>query len=162
MDKQEINVTESRGLARLIEGTLGFGYSMYFNLRKWGYDILRIGYNIKDVMGTDYIERVRIRWMPEKKEERFRRRGSMEHERRSSDWKGGSRERDNRFGDGRSNDRRGDSRGGDKRGNSSFGDRRGSDRRFSGGRDSRSFGSRGRDDRGGFKGRDDRRGNRKR
>ncbi|MFH1358865.1 MAG: DEAD/DEAH box helicase [archaeon] len=122
--------------------------------------------NFQNIIGGDfelkqlkapYIERVRIRWMPEKKEERFRRRGSMEHERRSSDWKGGSRERDNRSGDRRSNDRRGDSRGGDRKGNSSFGDRRGSDRRFSGGRDNRSFGSRGRDDRGGFKGRDDRR-----
>ncbi|MAG02963.1 ATP-dependent RNA helicase [Candidatus Pacearchaeota archaeon] len=33
-----------------------------------------------------YIERVRIRWMPERKFERNRRRGSMRHERESGNW----------------------------------------------------------------------------
>jgi len=40
---------------------------------------------------TPFIKRVMIRWMPEKRYERNRRRGSMEHERQSRDFKRGSR-----------------------------------------------------------------------
>jgi superfamily II DNA/RNA helicase len=86
-----------------------------------------------------YIERVRIRWMPEKKEERFARRRSMDHERSSGDWKGGDRRSGSK--DGRSEGHsRGGERGNDRRSFGGSGDRRdnrGGQRSF-GGRDNRS------------------------
>jgi ATP-dependent RNA helicase DeaD len=122
-------------------------------------------YNIKQEK-PPYVERVRIRWMPERRDERNRRRGSMRHERQSSSYRGnrdrgsdGGRRNDRRSSYGRDNrrgnDDRRDSRGGDRR---SYGNRdnRGRDDRRSSGDRRTSYGNRdnrGRDDRG----RDDRR-----
>jgi superfamily II DNA/RNA helicase len=94
-----------------------------------------------------YIERVRIRWMPEKKEERFARRRSMEHERNSGDWKGGSRGSSGGYNRGGSGDSRGPRReGGYQRSGSRDGRSEGNERGGMRGNDRRSFG--GRDSRG--------------
>ena len=85
-------------------------------------------------MKAPFIKRVRIRWMPEKKDERFDRRRSMEHERRSGDFRG---------------PRRDDRRSGGSSGSGSRGPRRDNFR----GRDDRSRGSSGLR----YGGRDDRR-----
>jgi ATP-dependent RNA helicase DeaD len=69
-----------------------------------------------------YLDRVRIRWMPEKRDDRQRRQGSMRHERSGREFNNGNRKRN----------------GGRDR-NRSGGDRRGSNRNRD---DSRGFGSR--------------------
>jgi ATP-dependent RNA helicase DeaD len=94
-------------------------------------------YNIKQEK-PPYIERVRIRWMPERRDERNRRRGSMMHERQSSSYRGN---RDRGSDGGRRNDRR-DSRGSDNRRSYGNRDSRSGDRRSYGNRDSRSGGDR--------------------
>ena len=88
-------------------------------------------YNIKQEE-PPYVERVRIRWMPERRDDRNNRRGSMRHERQSSNYRGnrdrasdgGRRDsgRGRNFGrdDGRSSGRSDDRRGND-RGRSSYG-----------------------------------------
>ena len=83
-------------------------------------------YNIKQEE-PPYVERVRIRWMPERRDDRNSRRGSMRHERQGSNYRGnrdkasdgGRRDasrgrsfgRDDRRSSGRSDDRRGNDRG---------------------------------------------------
>ena len=137
-------------------------------------------YNIKQEE-PPYVERVMIRWMPERRDDRNARRGSMRHERGSSSYgrdsgrasDGGRRDagRGRSFGrndrnsgnDGGSSrygDRNNSGRGGDRRE-----DRRSGDRRDNRGRDDRrssgsSYGGRGRDSRSrdSGRGRDDRRG----
>tara|TARA_Y100000034_G_C6902991_1_gene418132 strand:+ start:899 stop:2437 length:1539 start_codon:yes stop_codon:yes gene_type:complete len=122
-------------------------------------------YNIKQEE-PPHVERVRIRWMPERRDDRNNRRGSMRHERQSSNYRGnrdrasdgGRRDsgrgrnfgRDDRRSSGRSDDRRGNDRGrssygrdsGRGRDNNRGRDNRGGDRRSYGNRDNR-----GRDDR---------------
>jgi len=104
---------------------------------------------------TPYIERIRIRWMPERRQERDRRRGSMRHERQSDDFK----RKDDRGSLGYNKDKRyeGDSR---KRsdGKQSYGGR--DDRKSSGDRSrsnySRDNRSKGRDSGRSYGGRDNR------
>jgi ATP-dependent RNA helicase DeaD len=48
-------------------------------------NVMKGDFNIKKEE-TPYIKRARIRWMPEKKHERLRRRSSMQHERQSRDF----------------------------------------------------------------------------
>ena len=95
-------------------------------------------YNIKQEK-PPYVERVRIRWMPERRDERNRRRGSMRHERQSSSYRGN---RDRGSDGGRRNDRRSSYGRDNRRGNDDRRDSRGGDRRSYGNRDNR-----GRDDR---------------
>ena len=85
-------------------------------------------FNLKELQAP-YLKRVMIRWMPERKQERTRRRSSMRHERESKSWqkehsgRGRSGSRDGRSGEWRKE--RGEERG---------------ERSFSGGRSERSEG----------------------
>jgi len=106
-------------------------------------------------MKAPYIERVRIRWMPEKKDDRFARRNDMRREREGGSFRGPRR--DNRGGSSRGPRRDGFKSGGRK----SFGGRRDGDRRGSGGYNRGSSGDSRGGSRGGFGRRDDRRDDRR-
>ncbi|MBT4135262.1 DEAD/DEAH box helicase [archaeon] len=126
-------------------------YDNFSNLRQGDFNIV--------LEETPYVQRVRIRWMPERKDERFARRRSMDHHGVRNHRN--SHDNSRRFGDSRSrdsgnrdNDRRDDNRG--RRDNDNRGQgRSGGDRRDSG-RSSGGF-SRGRNDDRGSRGGDGRR-----
>jgi len=129
-------------------------------------------YNIKQEE-PPYVDRVMIRWMPERRDDRNARRGSMRHERSSGGYSrdsgrasdGGRRDAGrgrSSYGDRRSSSGSSSSYGGDRKSSgSSYGNRdsgrSGGERRESSGS---SYGGRGRDSRSenGGRGRDDRRG----